>query len=73
MGLYNNQPEQYGRWMVSLGYEGPTDACLVLTHPDGYKRQASIESGAWIELSKLWFGAIGTEEKCQEIWEMNDW
>ena len=38
------------QWTISLGYKGPTDSCLILTHPNGKRRQAKIESTSWKQL-----------------------
>lgn len=38
-------------WKISLGYEGPTDSCLILHHPTGSWKEYYIESVAWKILS----------------------
>ncbi len=42
-------------WRIELGYEGPTDCCLVLVYCDGKNRKEYlIESVAWQLLAIYW-------------------
>lgn len=40
-------------WTITLGYEGATDCCLRLNHPNGQSKQYGVESTAWKLLEAL--------------------
>lgn len=56
---------------ISVGYEGPTDACLVLTRrPDGRRKEFLIESLCWKLLAIMRRERIGIiPEICEAIME----
>ncbi|KKN54371.1 hypothetical protein LCGC14_0593490 [marine sediment metagenome] len=40
-------------WTISIGFVGPTDCTLLLTHSNGQSKEALIESSTWKILSEL--------------------
>lgn len=59
---------EIGNYVISVGYEGPTDACLILTYkPTGRRKEFLIESLPWAVLSVLKHNGHRERYLCETI------